>query len=82
MQPSITEAGALYPIAVAEASNNTTAKGQDRVLQRRDVEASTPGAVPVATNFPRFETRGDWPMLRRWPDANALVLNALSSRAD
>ena len=75
--------GALYPRAAAEASNDTMAKGQGYVLHKgRDVEASTHGAVPVATNFPRFKIRGDWPMLRRWPDANALVLNAVSSRGD
>ena len=37
MQPSITEAGALYPIAIAEALNNTTAKGQDRYVLHKGV---------------------------------------------
>jgi hypothetical protein len=74
MQQSITEAGALYPIAIAEASNNTTAKGEDRYVLHKGVMWRHPrtGAVPVATNFPRFESveiglwcHGD-PMQTRW----------------
>ena len=74
MQLSITEAGALYPIAVAKASNNTTAKGEDRYVLHKGVmwRHPRPGAVPVATNFPRFESVeiGFWchgdPMQTRW----------------
>jgi hypothetical protein len=59
MQQFITEAGALYPIAVAEASNNTTAKGEDRYVLHKGVMWRHPRLVRSQWQ-PTFHDLSPW----------------------
>ncbi|PYJ93100.1 MAG: hypothetical protein DME62_10085 [Verrucomicrobia bacterium] len=78
----MTKTKVLYRRATTEASNDGMA---DSFRSHRCVlHKGTMRRYPRAMRFqrPRFETPGNWPVLPRFFDANALVLNAISSRGD
>src|SRR6266498_4163182 len=69
-------------ITKAEVHGTSDSFRSDRYVLHKSVMQGYPRAVrsQLAANFPRFKTRGNWPVLPRLTDAKALVLNALSSR--